>query len=309
MISNRSILRSAVKLSNYVGPLQMPFQQKIIIFVLGVALMLPVKNCFAEEPVSICGEPAAPFLYETKGDDPKIKEIAGLHLENFGLLEELTGLKFTFEVLPWKRCLNYLDNYSKPGDHEIAIDATFNTKRAEKFYYVGPMYALGTAVFYSRNRFPDGPISKKTGKVISWINEMQHFSICGILGWNYEMYYVEHGIPRSVKVMETPAGYQGAFSMLSNGRCELIETHPALVLGAMMSGDLDMPKDIACSKMKEEPEKFYLMVARKSPRAEELVTRLSTALIYQQRTLQWKSLEDEGVLPVSESTEVLRKCL
>ena len=70
-----------------------------------------------------------------------------------------------------------------------------------------------------------------------------------------------------------------------------------------------MPKDIACNKLKEEPEKFYMMVARKSPRARELVTRLSTALIYLKRTLQWKSIKDEGVYPSSKATKVIEKCL
>jgi polar amino acid transport system substrate-binding protein len=286
----------------------MAFHYKSILF-LGITLLLPVTNGFAATPVSICGEPWPPFLYETGGDKQENKDIAGIHLENFQLLAELTGLEFTFDLLPWKRCMFNVENYAKPGDHEIAIDASFNTERAEKFHLVGPMYAMGTAVFYSRKRFPDGPLSKKTGRVISWINEMQHFSICGLLGWNYEMYYVEHGIPRSNKVIRSPAGYQGMFSMLSKGRCELVETHPALVLGEMISGELEMPKGITCSKLNEEPEKFYLMVSRKSPRAEELVTRLSTALIYLKRTLQWKSIEDKGVLPASEFTDVFKECL
>jgi polar amino acid transport system substrate-binding protein len=271
-------------------------------------LALPVTKGFAAAPVSICGETWAPYLYESGGDNQKKKEVTGTHLANFRLLAELTDLEFTFSIMPWKRCMYYVDNYSKPGDHEIAIDATFNKERAEKYHYVGPMYAISTAVFYSRKRFPDGPLSKKTGRVISWINEMQHYSICGFLGWNYEMYYVEHGIPRSNEIIRTSAGFQGLFRMLSAGRCDLVETHPSLVLGAMATGELDMPKDIACSKMKEEPEAFYLMVARKSPRAEELVTRLSTALIFLKRTLEWKSIRAKGVLPAS-GFEDIRNCL
>ena len=280
---------------------------KLILFVLGITLLLPVQG-FASAPVKLCGEPWAPFLYESAGNGQENKDIIGLHLKNFPLLEKVTGLKFNFSLLPWKRCLYYVDNYSKPGDFEIAMDASFSTERAEKYHYVGPMYATGTAVWYSRNRFPDGPIAKKTGRVIAWINEMQHYRICGNLGWNYEMYYVEHGIPRSNEIIRSPGGLPGIFSMLSKGRCDLIETHPSIVIGAMVTGKLDMPKDIACSKMNEEPEKFYMMVAKKSPRAEELVARLSTGLIYLQRTLQWKSIKDKGVLPTSASTDAFMKC-
>ena len=283
------------------------YKSMFSIFILG--LILAHTKGFAAAPVVICGEPWPPFLYESGDDEQGNKAIAGFHLKNFPLLEEATELDFTFSLMPWKRCLNKVENHSQVSDPEIAIDASFSKERAEKYHYVGPMYAIGTAVWYSRNRFPDGPPSKKTGKVISWINEMQHYSICGNLGWNYEMYYVEHGIPRSNEVIRSPGGLQGMFSMLSKGRCDLVETHPELVLGSMITGELKLPKDIACSKMKEEPEAFYMLITKKSPRAEALVTRLSTALIYLQRTLQWKSLKDEGALPAVESMETLRDCL
>ncbi len=287
----------------------MSYRRALLLFVLGMTLFSPITKGFASEPVSICGEPWPPFLYESKDNNQENKNIAGIHLENFRLLAELTGLDFNFSILPWKRCKFYVENYSKPGDHEIAIDASFNTDRAERFHFVGPMYTIGTAVFYSRNRFPEGPLSKKTGRVISSINEMQDFSICGMLGWNYEMYYVEHGIPRSVEVIRTSAGYQGMFSMLSKGRCDLVETHPALVLGAMMVGELKMPKDIACNKLHKEPQKFYMMIARNSPRAEALVTRLSKALKYLKDTQQLITVNDKEFFPASESNTRINECL
>ncbi len=288
---------------------KMAYRRKLILVLLGMTLVLPITKSFAASPVLICGESLPPFLYELGEDSQETRHVTGIHVGNFRLLTELTGLEFAFSVLPWKRCLYYVDNYSKPGDYEIALDATFNTERAEKFHYVGPLYTIGTAVFYSRHRFPDGPISKKTGRVISWINEMQHFSICGMLGWNYEGYYSRHGFPRSVKVIRTPAGYQGMFSMLSKGRCDLVETQSALVLGAMMAGELEMPKDIACSKLNEVPQKFYMMVAKKSPRAEALVTRLSKALKHLQDTQQFINVNDKEFFPASESSTMITKCL
>jgi polar amino acid transport system substrate-binding protein len=285
----------------------MPYRHKLSLIVLGMTLLLPVTKSFAAAPVSICGEPWPPFLYESGDDNQEKKDIAGIHLENFRLLAELTGLEFTFDLLPWKRCLYYLDHFIETGKYEMTIDASFSAERAEKYHYVGPIYEISNAVWYSRERFPEGPRSQKTGEVVSWINEMQHFRICGVSGWNYEMYYVEHGIPRSVAIIKTTGGLQSVFSMLSKGRCNLMEIHPVLVLGAMLTGELEMPKDIACSKMNEKPSKFYLMVSRKSPRAEELVTRLSTALIYLKRTLQLKSSKE--VLLASDFSDIMRECL
>lgn len=286
----------------------MSYQRKLILFVLAIALALPAAKSSAGSSVAICGESWPPYLYESGDDNQEKKQVAGIHLENFRLLSELTGLDFTFRILPWKRCLHGVENYSQQGDFEIAIDASFNKERAEKYYLVGPLYEFGTALFYSRDRYPDGPFSKSAGRVVSKLSDMQDFSICGLSGWNYESYYEKHNIPRSVEVDQTAAGMQGVFGMVSRQRCDLVEIHPQIVIGAMVTGELKMPKDIVCRKLITDPQKFYLMVSRKSPRAKELVTRLSTALIYLKSTGKLMTIKDKGVLPAAGYSEI-RKCL
>jgi|GEM_PF-6395879 len=137
---------------------------------------------------------------------------------------------------------------------------------------------------------------------------MRDFSICGLLGWNYDSYYTKHGMPRSVKITKSAGGMPGAFSLLSEGRCQVLEVHPQIVIGAVVTGELKMPNNIACRNLVGDLQNFYLMVARKSPRAKELVTRLSTAIIHLKSTGKWRSIGDEGVLPASGLTDLL-KCL
>lgn len=281
---------------------------KLILFVLAIAVNLTAANGFAAAPVSVCGESWPPYLYEKESENQADNEVAGIHLANFRALAELTGLEFTFALLPWKRCVHGVENYSRPGDPEVALDASFSAERAEKFYFVGPIYTWGTAVFYSRNRFPDGPFSQRFGRVITRIGDMQDFSICGLMGHNYDSYYTKYNIPRSVKIDQTPAGYPGVFKMLSNQRCDVVETHPQVVLGTMLIGKMEMPKDIACRKLISDPQNFYLMVSKKSPRAEELVAQLSTALIQLKYSGKWVSIADEGILPTSEFTDI-KNCM
>lgn len=302
-----ALVRSAIKSVSNMGPREVRNMLKTLL-VLAIGLVLPVNNGFADTPVSICGESWPPYLYETGGGGNRAKNIAGIHLRNFRTITELTGLEFTFSVLPWKRCLYSVEHHSRAGDPEIAIDASFNTERAKKFYLVGPLYSFGTAVFYSRDRYPNGPFSKKFGRVITTIRDMQEFSICGLLGWNYESYYTKHKIPRSVKIDQTPAGIQGAFSMVSATHCDVVEIHPQLVIGAMVAGKLTMPKDIVCRKLVGDLQNFYLMVSKKSRRAKDLVTRLSTALIHLKSTGRLKSIADKDVLPAAQFTD-FRKCL
>jgi polar amino acid transport system substrate-binding protein len=210
--------------------------------------------------------------------------------------------------LPWKRCLYSVENQIEPNEPEIAIDASFSKERAKKYHLVGPLYAFSTAVFYSRDRYPKGPFAKSANRVITTISDMRDFSICGLLGWNYESYYKKHNIPQSVKIDQTPAGMQAVFSMVSAKRCDVVEIHPQTVIGAMVTGALKMPKDIACRKLVGDLQNFYLMVSRKSPRAKDLVTRLGAALIHLKSTGKWVTIKDEGVLPTSGFLD-LRKCL
>ncbi len=293
----------------YTGlPLKL-YRSKSLLFALAVIMLLPTRTVFANSPVSVCGESWAPYIYESKDHNRQSQDVVGIHPANFRLITNITDLEFRFSVLPWKRCLHSVENYSKPGDHEIAVDATFSAERAEEYHLVGPLYSLSTAVFYSRTRYPGGPFSKRFGRVVSSIADMRDFSICGLLGWNYESYYLEHGIPRSVTLAKTPAGIQGALSMVSRQRCDLTEIHPVLVLGAMLTGALQIPADITCRKLTGEPENFYLMVSRQSPRAKELVTHLSSALIFLANTRQLKSAEDLEFVPNSDMSDMVKACL
>jgi hypothetical protein len=62
-------------------------------FLLGMALLLPVLNAYADAPVSICGESQPPFIYESQADDQGNVSISGFHLENFRLLTEVLALQ------------------------------------------------------------------------------------------------------------------------------------------------------------------------------------------------------------------------
>ena len=65
------------------------FFYKLILSVLGFALISPITKSFAGEPVLICGEPWPPWLYEQESDNKKRKEIAALHLENFSTVARM----------------------------------------------------------------------------------------------------------------------------------------------------------------------------------------------------------------------------
>jgi polar amino acid transport system substrate-binding protein len=275
----------------------------------GFCLTFVGPQVHAEESVTICGESWPPYLYKAGDKTGKSKNsIAGIHLRNFKSISEVTGLDFKFEILPWKRCLYDVEKFGRSTDPEIAIDASYNKERAEKYHFIGPLYAFGTAVFYSRQKFPEGPFSKRFDRQITTIADMRDFEICGFLGWNYESYYTKHGFPRSVQIMKSRSGMQSAFSMLSHERCEVLEVHPQIVIGAIATGKLEMPTNITCHKLEGDLQKFYLMVSRNSPRAKELVARMDKAIKDLKSEGKWLSIGAYDARSASGIAEAV-KCL
>jgi polar amino acid transport system substrate-binding protein len=283
--------------------------RKVLLLVVGSYLALPATHALAEAVVSICGESWPPYVYET-GDKNNAKKnmIEGIHVQNFKTISELTGLEFDFEILPWKRCLNDVEKHTRSTDPEIAIDASHSKERAEKYHFVGPIYAFGTALFYSREKHPKGPYSERFGRRVTMIADMRDFEICGFLGWNYESYYTKHRIPRSVKIFKSRSGMQSSFDMLSHDRCEVLEVHPQIVIGAVATGKLKLPRGITCHKLSGDLQKFFLMVSKNSPRAMDLVSRLGKAIKQLQDSGRWMSVDAFGSRAEPETREIM-KCL
>jgi len=281
----------------------------IAVIIINCSERSTAQNSRADELVSVCSESTAPFVYESIDGDQGKEGISGLHIENLALLENSTGLKLEFRLLPWKRCLYSVENYAEPGDYEIALNAAYNEERAEKFHLVGPLYTFNTAVFYSRDKHPDGPIVNESGEIVSRLSDLKDFSVCALLGWNLEIFYTKHGFPRSVKFEQTAGGFQSAFDMISNDRCDMIQAPPTIVFGEIGMERLNMPKDLACITLDEPPENFYLLVSKNSPRAEELVTKLGAAIIRLQNLGQWKSTNEVRDFPALEEIEAAFNCM
>ena len=246
----------------------------VVIFLLG--FWASASN--AADPIKVCGAPWAPYLYDANGGEGPQK-IVGVDLVVLEEITKRTGYEFSIEFLPWKRCLETVANFDRYGRFEIASDATRNKEREKTYYIVGPLYEASTSIYYSRTKYPTGPVSPETGKVISTIDEMKDFKICGILGFNYEGYYTRHNMPRGGIQLDTGAkNYLSALSMVSAQRCDMMETQTNMITGAIVTGELEVPEDIACLSANEGTVGFNLLVSRTSPRGAEIAKKMNKIL-------------------------------
>jgi polar amino acid transport system substrate-binding protein len=262
----------------------------------------------AADPIKVCGEPWAPYLFDANGGEGAQK-IEGADLAVLEEITKRTGYEFSFELLPWKRCLHTVADFDHYGSFEIASDATRNKEREKTYYIVGPLYEASTSIYYSRTKYPTGPVSPETGKVISTIDEMKDFKICGILGYNYEGYYTRHNMPRGGIQLDAGAlNFQAALLKVSTQRCDMMETQTNMITGAIVTGKLEVPEDIACLHTDEVTVGFNLLVSRTSPRGAEIATKMNEILDEMRDSGELKRIVDTQIdeLVVSSSKKLLK---
>lgn len=80
-------------------------------------------------------------------------------------------------VMPWKRCLEDVEF----GKVDLVPNSSFKAERAVYALFSEPLYETHLVLFYDKNRFKEPP-------VIKTIEELSHFVVGGILGFNYDQY-------------------------------------------------------------------------------------------------------------------------
>ena len=275
--------------------------------VLLTTLLTVASQAHADLDVKACGEPFPPYIHH-QADDENNQALSGLHVALFDRLRRDTGIDIQADIIAWKRCLKSVAEFDQQG-YEIALDATFNEERARDFYFVGPVYSASSAVFYSSQRHPNGLLIPDSEKPLDSIAEMQHYRICGALGWNYDVYYDVHGLPRTAEIDETPGPLGNVFKKIASDRCDVFESTTSLIAGNITTGELAWNDIVACQKLAIPPVEFYFMVSKKSPRAHELTATLGNALLALRERGEMKAIYVDGLAAQLGGNSALVDCL
>ncbi|MGD8170141.1 substrate-binding periplasmic protein [Vibrio sp. TRT 21S02] len=246
-----------------------------------IVFLFICSNAFAKESaIKVCGEPWAPYFYSLSSDEKlEDKTPQGVNVDLFKAISEIIGIEFEPQLIPWSRCLKNTENYKSIGKHEVASDATFNDSRAEHYYFVGPLYSAPSSLFFSYSEYPNGVVNPVTQKLVTSMDELKHFKICGMQGWNYEIYTSAYGIPQENIIYSTHNNIDSLLQLLAHGRCNVFETQASLIAGGLATGKVTHFEEVGCQKLDMAPVNFYLMVSKQSPRAEKLVTLINQAII------------------------------
>ncbi len=249
---------------------------KMLITISTFFFIFCAMNQAIAEPVNICSdhEDWAPFTYfpRVNGVADKSRQI-GITQDLLKEIFKIVGLKYSVTKQPWKRCIMEVDNFGKNQKFEMFIDGTFNMERMEKYYLSMPIYSTHQALFYSKKKFPDGLPLKK-------LSDLNKFTFCGVLGYNYEEYYSDYGLLRSKKIDQGAKSLPMALNKIDAGRCDVLGNGVEIVYGGVAVGAYTLPPSIRSMKLPGvEPTTFHIFIAKTSPRAHELLTKINQAIL------------------------------
>jgi len=229
------------------------------------------------QPVKICDDGAewAPFIYYERVNGKKNKsKLVGFVPELMQEVFEIVGLKHSMKLIPWKRCQARVEDFGESRKYEALTDASFSMERANKYWATAPLYEMRDGVFYSIKKYPNAPQITKPYDLVN-------FRLCGVLGYNYELMYEEYGVPRSKKVNTGAVNTMNVLEKISLGRgCDLIQSSIAIVYGGEAIGQYKIPSDIRSMPIPggKRPN-YHMFIAKTSPRAYELLTKINQALL------------------------------
>lgn len=207
-----------------------------------------------------------PYTFQEKGADGRV-EVSGAMVELTKEIFQLADIPFKLVLTPWKRCLYQVENHSGLPAYEVFINGSYSDERAEKFLVSDIVYSAGAAYFYTTSKYPDG-------LVIDNLVDITNYKLCGVHGFNYDMYQVS-----SDDIAISAGDLHAAFQLLMSGRCELLLNAYSVPFGSKFT-DKPMIDDSVRSGLIESipSQTFHMFVSRKSSRGESLLKTINTSI-------------------------------
>ncbi|RED46154.1 substrate-binding periplasmic protein [Aestuariispira insulae] len=234
-------------------------------------VVLAAKPVFAGDPVAICDDQAEwpPYTYYARTADGIDKtRIQGATAELVAAIFDRIGLKYSYDLLPWNRCMYQVANFADLGRYEIVANASYNKERAKLYYASTPLYQTRYGVAFTLARFPNGP-------KIDRLEKLRKFHLCAPSGYNIAMYDLT-----PAQVSSSNRSYREILNRVSHARCDLGLVSIGVVRGLAQIEDWSVPENVILEPLRQiKPITFHLLISRTSPRAQQLSVSINEAII------------------------------
>ncbi|WP_284383290.1 substrate-binding periplasmic protein [Litoribrevibacter albus] len=214
-------------------------------------------------PVAVCDDenlwPPYAFIQD--------HTLTGAMIETTKAIFNLANIPYQIHLTPWKRCLYQVEHFQGDPTFEVFINGTYSEERASKFLVSQTVYSTGNAYFYSKDMFDAAPHIKT-------LSDLNDFSVCGVHGYNYDMYKIK---ARQLSVVANDL--HSAFRLLKSGRCEVILNAYSVPYGSLFTDNPMIDDSIEAKIFEELPaQSFHVFVSKKTPRAGFLINQINQAI-------------------------------
>ncbi|MCP4024481.1 MAG: amino acid ABC transporter substrate-binding protein [Desulfobacteraceae bacterium] len=226
----------------------------IIIFVF-LAVTVPGTDCESLPKLKITSGEYAPFVSSKIDGYGLITEIITASLKDMGYAPE-------YVFYPWKRCELAVKN----GELWAAFPYAYTEERAKFSLYSDRIMNSDTKFFYSK---------KHLKKKVVWetLEDLKQYKIGGVLGYFYRKDFDESGL----KVIYA-ASEASAVNRLRLGSVDLYVSDEAVFWHLVQQNHSSEKMDFAVLDKSYSKIGYHLMVSKKYPGAQELLTKFNVCL-------------------------------
>lgn len=210
------------------------------------------------DTIQVCGDGAGwpPYTFFKREDGKKTKEIAGYDVDVLNYIFSKQGIKVTFAMPSWNRCLK-LTEAGNP--YQIALSASYSKERDTKYLMTRDYYITKPYYFYSRKKYPQG--INITGK-----EDFLQYKVCGLFAYNYAGFNVPFG-----KIDQGSENFDSVVKKTHAGRCDLFVSRYEIIAG-FASIDINyLEGGLGYSPIPgATQDKFYMLISRNYKHANRL---------------------------------------
>ncbi len=221
------------------------------------------RTSLAGTIVRFCADDAQwpPYSY-TSGSD----YVEGFTAELVRIALARHDIQTEIVQIPWRRCLVEAD---RGEQYQVALDASWNPERSQKYLLTLPYYQLTPYYFYSRTAFPEGLSINSGSELASW------GTICGLPGYNYSNFAIG-----DQQVYTGASDFYAVAEMTHRGRCGLFLGRFEIIAGlARIDRDLLADPKLAWAPIPDaRPEPFYMLISRNFSAAKALKSLLDQTI-------------------------------
>jgi polar amino acid transport system substrate-binding protein len=228
------------------------------------------------QTIRVCGQIAEwpPYLYFKRDLQGQTDEVIGYSADLLQWSLERKGLRYSIDMLPWKRCTESV----RLGTHDMMTDVASNPERARSYLVTRPYYAQHLVYFYDMAR---------PAPAVATSADLKKLRLCAVNGYAYTAFGLD-----PAQIDTGAQDLTQSLLKLKNRRCDAVPERLEIALGYQALGKVDFKVlGIAYGVLPDlPPSSFHMMVSRNVPYAAELLAVLDEGIEYAGRSGEAKQL-------------------